>query len=133
MVLPVYSKPKDNVVQAPNLIPYVSVIKRAPNAASKTKDRIDAGMYQTFLTLRSVKGFSYLALRLPERIVHQEPEQDEPIDYHIPKRKEGETEESDGKNLRRPGVGKVLAAFAYYKYTKMSKYAHTVAAAGHGM
>ncbi|ERL94387.1 hypothetical protein D910_11666 [Dendroctonus ponderosae] len=103
VVLPVYSKPKDNVVRAPELVPYVSVIKRAPNAATL----------------------------MPDRIVHQEPEQEEPIDYHIPKREEGQTEESDGRNLRRPGAVKIFPTLGTYKYTKMSKYAHTVAAAGH--
>ncbi|XP_048517350.1 transcriptional regulator ovo isoform X4 [Dendroctonus ponderosae] len=112
VVLPVYSKPKDNVVRAPELVPYVSVIKRAPNAASKTNDRIDPSL-------------------MPDRIVHQEPEQEEPIDYHIPKREEGQTEESDGRNLRRPGAVKIFPTLGTYKYTKMSKYAHTVAAAGH--
>ncbi|XP_060531336.1 transcriptional regulator ovo isoform X2 [Cylas formicarius] len=81
VTLPPVQKPKDDVVKPKNLAPvrHFSVIQRTPPASKRDED---------------------VDVQVPAALAVQEPEQDQPIDYHIPKRK-GETEnEEEERRLR---------------------------------
>lgn len=72
LVLPATKKPSDT--PSPNVTPVrCSVIQRTPKTTKRDEDAEQ---------------------RIPEPIIVQEPEQEQPIDYHIPKRR-GETEDEN--------------------------------------
>ncbi|CAH1996571.1 unnamed protein product [Acanthoscelides obtectus] len=102
-----------------NLAPPVrqfSVIQRTPKAASKREEDTET--------------------RLPTSIVvHQEPEQDQPIDYHIPKRRgetESEEEERRIREQRRSHCNKVSKPLISVRAIVGKLPTTTTLAAGHG-
>ncbi|XP_066244717.1 transcriptional regulator ovo isoform X3 [Euwallacea similis] len=113
--LPSSPKPKEDVPKPQNLAPirHFSVIQRTP----KTKREEDT------------------EVRLPAPLVHQEPEQDQPIDYHIPKRKgevENEEEERRHREQRRSHCSKVNKPLINVRAIVGKLPVVTSAAAGHG-
>lgn len=77
----------------------------------------------------------FIDVRLPTPIVHQEPEQDQPIDYHIPKRKgevENEEEERRHREQRRSHCSKVSKPLINVRSIVGKLPIVTSAAAGHG-
>lgn len=116
--LPSTPKPKEDVPKPQNLAPirHFSVIQRTPKTASKREEDTD--------------------VRLPSTTqVHQEPEQDQPIDYHIPKRKgevEDEEEERRIREQRRSHCSKVNKPFINVRAIVGKLPMVTSAAAGHG-
>nr|XP_023014705.1 transcriptional regulator ovo isoform X2 [Leptinotarsa decemlineata] len=82
VTIPAAKKPPEDVPKPQNLAPIrqFSVIQRTPKTTTKREEDTDT--------------------RMPTNLVIQEPEQEQPIDYHIPKRR-GETEnEEEEKRLR---------------------------------
>ncbi|XP_018336309.1 transcriptional regulator ovo isoform X2 [Agrilus planipennis] len=80
LILPLTKKPPEQIPQPQNLAPVrCSVIQRTPKATKREEDK---------------------DTRLQSNIAIQEPEQEQPIDYHIPKRK-GETEDEDEERKTR--------------------------------
>lgn len=77
----------------------------------------------------------FIDVRLPTPIVHQEPEQEQPIDYHIPKRKgevENEEEERRHREQRRSHCSKVSKPLINVRSIVGKLPIVTSAAAGHG-
>ncbi|XP_017779268.1 PREDICTED: protein ovo isoform X2 [Nicrophorus vespilloides] len=115
--LPVTQKPPENVPTAPqNLAPVrCSVIQRTPKPTSKREEDAD--------------------VRLPSVPVVQEPEQEQPIDYHIPKRRgetEDENEERRDREQRRSNCHKISKPLISGRAI-VGKLPTTIsAAAGHG-
>lgn len=90
LVIPASKKPPEQKPSCQNVPPVrCSVIQRTPKATKREED---------------------LEIRLPPSIVMQEPEQDQPIDYHVPKRRgetEDENEERKSQEQRRSHCNKV--------------------------
>ncbi|XP_050303343.1 transcriptional regulator ovo isoform X3 [Anthonomus grandis grandis] len=120
VTLPSSSKPKEDCLKPQNLAPirHFSVIQRTPKPTTKREEDTD--------------------IRLPTTVVHNEPEQDQPIDYHIPKRKgevENEEEERRQREQRRSHCSKVSKPLISVRSIvgKVGKLpVVTSAAAGHG-
>ncbi|CAH0560687.1 unnamed protein product [Brassicogethes aeneus] len=117
VTIPPCKKPPENVPKAQNLAPVrQSVIQRTPKTTTNKKDEVDT--------------------RIPQHIaMQQEPEQDQPIDYHIPKRKgevEDENEEKRIREQRRSHCSKVSKPLISVR-TIVGKLPTTMScAAGHG-
>ncbi|XP_076252407.1 transcriptional regulator ovo isoform X13 [Rhynchophorus ferrugineus] len=115
--IPSNPKPKEDCVKPQNLAPIrqFSVIQRTPKSTNKREEDTD--------------------VRLPSAIVHPEPEQDQPIDYHIPKRKgevENEEEERRLREQRRTHCSKVSKPIINVRTIPGKLPLVTSAAAGHG-
>ncbi|XP_030766545.1 transcriptional regulator ovo isoform X3 [Sitophilus oryzae] len=117
VTLPTSPKPKEDCVKPQNLAPirHFSVIQRTPKATTKREEDTD--------------------VRLPSSVIHPEPEQDQPIDYHIPKRKgevENEEEERRQREQRRSHCSKVNKPLINVRSIVGKLPIVTSAAAGHG-
>lgn len=90
IILPTSKRPPEQTPSPQNLTPVrCSVIQRTPKTTKREEDT---------------------DIRLPTSVVIQEPEQDQPIDYHIPKRRgetEDENEERKNREQRRSHCHKV--------------------------
>ncbi|XP_019868805.2 transcriptional regulator ovo-like isoform X2 [Aethina tumida] len=117
VTIPPAKKPPEDTPKPQNLAPirHFSVIQRTPKTTSKKEEDVDT--------------------RLPQSIVMQEPEQDQPIDYHIPKRRgevEDENEEKRIREQRRSHCSKVSKPLISVR-TIAGKLPVTMScAAGHG-
>lgn len=115
-MLPVSKKPSEQVPAAHNLIPVrCSVIQRTPKSTTKRDEDKE--------------------VRLPAPLIIQEPEQDQPIDYHIPKRRgetEDENEERKNREQRRSHCSKVSKPLISLRGIVGKLPITTSAAAGHG-
>ncbi|XP_018572914.1 transcriptional regulator ovo-like isoform X2 [Anoplophora glabripennis] len=116
VTIPAAQKPSNDVPKPQNLAPvrHFSVIQRTPKTTKRDEDT---------------------DTRLPAPLVIQEPEQDQPIDYHIPKRK-GETENEDEerriREQRRSHCSKINKPLISVR-SIVGKFPVTMsAAAGHG-
>lgn len=115
--LPSTQKPSEDTPRPPNLAPVrqFSVIQRTPKATTKREEDTDT--------------------RVPTNLVIQEPEQEQPIDYHIPKRRgetEDEEEEKKVREQRRSHCSKIIKPLISVR-SLIGKFPVTLsAAAGHG-
>ncbi|XP_056641610.1 transcriptional regulator ovo-like isoform X2 [Diorhabda carinulata] len=115
--IPSTHKPSEDVPRPPNLAPVrqFSVIQRTPKSTTKREEDTDT--------------------RVPTNLVIQEPEQDQPIDYHIPKRRgetEDEEEERKIREQRRSHCSKIINPLISVR-SLIGKFPVTLsAAAGHG-
>ncbi|CAG9861166.1 unnamed protein product [Phyllotreta striolata] len=117
ITLPGGQKPSQDTPRPANLAPVrqFSVIQRTPKSSTKREEDTD--------------------IRVPTNLVVQEPEQEQPIDYHIPKRRgenENEDEERKIREQRRSHCSKVSKPLISVR-TIAGKLPVTMsAAAGHG-
>lgn len=114
IVLPIAKKPPEQTPTAPNLsVVRGSVIQRAPKVTKRDEDK---------------------DIRLPPAPIIHEPEQEQPIDYHIPKRRgetEDENEERRIREQRRSHSSKITKPLVAAR-TCGKLPATTACAAGHG-
>lgn len=116
ITIPVTKKPPDDTPKPQNLAPvrHFSVIQRTPKTTKRDEDK---------------------DIRLPTAVVVQEPEQDQPIDYHIPKRRgetEDENEERRIREQRRSHSSKVSKPLLSVRSIVGKLPVTMSAAAGHG-
>lgn len=116
VTLPSAKKPSEEVVPKPqNLAPVrCSVIQRTPKSSKREEDK---------------------EVKLPAPVVMQEPEQDQPIDYHIPKRRgetEDDNEEKRSREQRRSACSKLSKPLISIRSFAGKLPVTVSAAAGHG-
>lgn len=126
------SKPKPSRSPSPEPVVRCSVIKRTPSISSK-----DSATTSKLLAAHSRNNKKDTDIKLPTAIVehtaaHSEPEQDQPIDYHIPKRKDDSGDEKDMqvRILKRSAIIKRRPIYSYLHDGKVNGILS--AAAGHG-
>jgi len=88
------SKPKPPRSPSPEPVVRCSVIKRTPSSSNDSATKLIAA--------HSRNNRKDTEIQLPKAIIehttHSEPEQDQPIDYHIPKRKDDSADEKEMKH-----------------------------------
>lgn len=116
VTIPISKKPSEHIPAAHNLAPVrCSVIQRTPKTATKRDEDKE--------------------VKLPAPLIIQEPEQDQPIDYHIPKRRgetEDENEERKNREQRRSHCSKVSKPLISVRGMVGKLPVTLSAAAGHG-
>lgn len=105
-----------------------SVIKRTPSSKESASKLISA---------HSRNNKKDTDIKLPKSIVehnttHSEPEQDQPIDYHIPKRKDDLVDEKEMKNRLIKRTSAIISRPIFSIWNSQSDLKIMSAAAGHG-
>ncbi|XP_055303927.1 transcriptional regulator ovo isoform X3 [Sitodiplosis mosellana] len=121
------TKPKPSRSPSPEPVVRCSVIKRTPSSTESASKLISA---------HSRSNKKDTEIKLPKAIVehttHSEPEQDQPIDYHIPKRKDDLVDEKEMKYRLIKRTSAIISRPIYSIWNSQGDPKIMSAAAGHG-
>ncbi|XP_031626933.1 transcriptional regulator ovo isoform X2 [Contarinia nasturtii] len=122
------TKPKPSRSPSPEPVVRCSVIKRTPSSSTESASKL--------ISAHSRSNRKDTDIKLPKAIVehtaHSEPEQDQPIDYHIPKRKDDLVDEKEMKYRLIKRTSAIISRPIYSIWNSQSDSKIMSAAAGHG-
>lgn len=122
--------PKPSRSPSPEPVVRCSVIKRTPSSST------ESATTTKLLSAHSRSNRKDIDIKLPKSIVehttHSEPEQDQPIDYHIPKRKDDLVDEKEMKYRLIKRTSAIISRPIYSIWNSQSDVKIMSAAAGHG-
>lgn len=121
--------PKPSRSPSPEPVVRCSVIKRTPSSPTESATKL--------ISAHSRSNRKDTDIKLPKSIVehnttHSEPEQEQPIDYHIPKRKDDLVDEKEMKYRLIKRTSAIISRPIYSIWNSQSDVKIMSAAAGHG-
>lgn len=128
------SKPKPSRSPSPEPVVRCSVIKRTPSLSTESStEKITSKLIAAHTRSNRKDTDIKLPKAIVEHTIHSEPEQDQPIDYHIPKRKDDTSEEKEMKYRLLKRTSAIIKSKPIYSIWNASTDVKIMtAAAGHG-